>query len=373
MTEPNDDAIDVVDVVFDGPPSHVCGRFVECENLSGASVGVGEWIDRGNGMWALRIDTHAAEVRRLREERDAGKRIEARAIMKAGDLERERDDLKEKVRRLQGVRDRFRSQVERRDRERSENAQCWRDMMSILGDHPDPQPVVLEGQRDRARRVVRERDEARARLATLQTAYDDIKRTLAVAADEMRQLRGTWCPECGPGVSVDEDGCCATCGATATGPGVDAIIAEVRQLREEVSFLRADRDGVVSQYEHVQDVAQEMRLNSEKAKRERDEARAYVSRLGRSVQNALDGHDHLCGQVSEDIQGEVDRIIKMRRERDQARAALCAALRLGEEVTEGVYACKRCGTTVAGNEEDQQYSAGYCFLCELEEPPGVDE
>lgn len=44
-----------VDVVFDGPPAHESGRFVECEDESGASVGVGEWIDRGNGLWALRI------------------------------------------------------------------------------------------------------------------------------------------------------------------------------------------------------------------------------------------------------------------------------------------------------------------------------
>lgn len=34
----------------------------------------------------------------------------------------------------------------------------------------------------------------------------------------------TWCPQCGPGVPIDEDGCCATCGATATGRGVDAVL-----------------------------------------------------------------------------------------------------------------------------------------------------
>lgn len=44
-----------IDVVFDGPPSHESGRFVEVENNSGKSVAVGEWIDRGNGLWALRI------------------------------------------------------------------------------------------------------------------------------------------------------------------------------------------------------------------------------------------------------------------------------------------------------------------------------
>ena len=45
----------LVDIVFDGPPSHESGRFVEVEDMSGAGVRVGEWIDRGNGYWALRI------------------------------------------------------------------------------------------------------------------------------------------------------------------------------------------------------------------------------------------------------------------------------------------------------------------------------
>jgi uncharacterized Zn finger protein (UPF0148 family) len=31
----------------------------------------------------------------------------------------------------------------------------------------------------------------------------------------------TWCPQCGPDVHIDEDGCCAMCGADAAGDGVD--------------------------------------------------------------------------------------------------------------------------------------------------------
>ena len=34
-------------------------------------------------------------------------------------------------------------------------------------------------------------------------------------------MRNTLCPECGPNVIVDEDGCCATCGGTATGAWLD--------------------------------------------------------------------------------------------------------------------------------------------------------
>lgn len=37
------------------------------------------------------------------------------------------------------------------------------------------------------------------------------------------QMTKTFCPECGFGVQVDDDGCCVTCGATATGPAVDAL------------------------------------------------------------------------------------------------------------------------------------------------------
>jgi hypothetical protein len=44
-----------IDIVFDGPPSAEAGRFVEVENEQGKSISIGEWIDRGNGLWALRI------------------------------------------------------------------------------------------------------------------------------------------------------------------------------------------------------------------------------------------------------------------------------------------------------------------------------
>ena len=39
-------------VVFDGPPSHESGRFVEVEDETGAGVAVGTWR-REAGLWAL--------------------------------------------------------------------------------------------------------------------------------------------------------------------------------------------------------------------------------------------------------------------------------------------------------------------------------
>ena len=51
----------------------------------------------------------------------------------------------------------------------------------------------------------------------------------------------TWCPECGPKVDINEDGCCVTCGASATGRGAvtahlaiierDEALAQVKELR----------------------------------------------------------------------------------------------------------------------------------------------
>lgn len=49
-----------VDIVFDGPPSHVSGRFVEVEDSAGKSIKFGEWIQRADGYWVLRIESGAS-------------------------------------------------------------------------------------------------------------------------------------------------------------------------------------------------------------------------------------------------------------------------------------------------------------------------
>ena len=49
--------VTTVDIVFDGPPGHKSGRFVEVENEEGASVSVGEWVERDDGFWVLRMPT----------------------------------------------------------------------------------------------------------------------------------------------------------------------------------------------------------------------------------------------------------------------------------------------------------------------------
>ena len=47
----------------------------------------------------------------------------------------------------------------------------------------------------------------------------------------------TFCPECGFGVAVDEDGCCVSCGCDATGPAVDELpIKDDYDCRPSVSI-----------------------------------------------------------------------------------------------------------------------------------------
>lgn len=44
-----------IDIVFDGPPGPVAGRFVETENQDGFSMSMGEWVIRPDGFHALRV------------------------------------------------------------------------------------------------------------------------------------------------------------------------------------------------------------------------------------------------------------------------------------------------------------------------------
>ena len=57
-----------IDIVFDGPPGPISGRFIEVEDSTGASIAYGEWIDRKDGTWALRmVDARPAHVRQVSE------------------------------------------------------------------------------------------------------------------------------------------------------------------------------------------------------------------------------------------------------------------------------------------------------------------
>ena len=44
-----------INILFDGSPGHTSGRFVEVEDDEGNSISVGDWSERPDGLWALRI------------------------------------------------------------------------------------------------------------------------------------------------------------------------------------------------------------------------------------------------------------------------------------------------------------------------------
>lgn len=44
-----------IDIVFDGPPEHKSGGFIEVENAMGQSICFGKWVQREDGYWVLRI------------------------------------------------------------------------------------------------------------------------------------------------------------------------------------------------------------------------------------------------------------------------------------------------------------------------------
>lgn len=76
-------------------------------------------------------------------------------------------------------------------------------------------------------------------LHTLEVLEKKKERAAAIKEDanhkplpepELR-AKGSWCPECGPNVMVDEDGLCAGCGSTAMGPGADAALTALKAYK----------------------------------------------------------------------------------------------------------------------------------------------
>ena len=53
----DDNFSEPINIVFDGPPGPVAGRFIEVETDEGFSVRVGEWVKRSDGWWSLRIES----------------------------------------------------------------------------------------------------------------------------------------------------------------------------------------------------------------------------------------------------------------------------------------------------------------------------
>lgn len=64
-----------IEIIFDGAPGVDAGRFVEVEDEGGSGMSIGEWIDRKDGTWALRLDLDAEAIKR-------GRRAERQSIIR---------------------------------------------------------------------------------------------------------------------------------------------------------------------------------------------------------------------------------------------------------------------------------------------------
>lgn len=133
---------------------------------------------------------------------------------------------------------------------------------------------------------------------------------------------GSFCPECGPNVGVDEYGLCASCGCTAVGVAVDKQIARIAELEAEnarlrdkllspehpaVEVLRRERDEARALAEHH-------RVALEHTIPQRDEARAacVVLRAALGELPAMNG-------VPEDIEDDVPVRLSVLRELEKVR------------------------------------------------------
>jgi len=63
-----------------------------------------------------------------------------------------------------------------------------------------------------------------------------------VVIDECNESIASLCPECGPSVRVDEDGCCALCGATALGAWALEHVLKEQNLEPFDGFTALDAE-----------------------------------------------------------------------------------------------------------------------------------
>ena len=83
-----------IDIVFDGPPSHESGRFVEVEDQTGKSIRFGDWVERDDGYWVLRFPDLRAELEERR------KQLDPESIQHWDSMRAERDALRDALERI---------------------------------------------------------------------------------------------------------------------------------------------------------------------------------------------------------------------------------------------------------------------------------
>lgn len=185
----------------------------------------------------------------------------------------------------------------------------------------------LRKERDAARaeyhRLVQERNKARAELAVVDLQLADAREALgkkesdaaraelAALKEDRRVARGlpvaTWCPCCGYGVAVDEDGCCGACGADATGEGADDAL----RARTSASGFR-----VIALHE-LEDQLAELRERLCRTQETRDDAIQANWRLKKERDAALEAAGRARKEAAE-LREERDAAL------DQLRGVRCA-------------------------------------------------
>lgn len=86
-----------IDIVFNGPPGPVCGRFVEVEDDTGASIGVGEWIETPP-FWRLRIQNDKRITTELQQELEVRHNALRTEVGLRLDLQRDNNWIREQCR-----------------------------------------------------------------------------------------------------------------------------------------------------------------------------------------------------------------------------------------------------------------------------------
>ena len=133
----------------------------------------------------------------------------------------------------------------------------WRELHDLVGERtPEQTAEIRELARvirekvdprvhyDHAEQAEAERDEYKHQLDAAkccdnhQNVVDQLQEQIKQAEAALGRftkcdITGSLCPECGPGVSVDEDGGCCMCGITSVGSGVEAVRAQLATMREQ--------------------------------------------------------------------------------------------------------------------------------------------
>ncbi len=83
-------------IVFDGPPSHESGRFVEVNDHTGKSVRAGEWIESGQ-FWELVIQSPAPPQPTGEDAELVAEAIDRTALQRAGQAANDASDVSARI------------------------------------------------------------------------------------------------------------------------------------------------------------------------------------------------------------------------------------------------------------------------------------